>query len=154
MIQKKEIFKKLMEQLQENSQINQKEIDSVTDAAIDAPGRNESRYDSSKTELGNLANSLSQKMAGLEETIKQLTAFSLPEKCERVLMGSLIEISAPGKKLILFLLPSGGGIKVKVDELEILTISKSAPLFNSIINKKVGEAVNFNKQVFKIEKVN
>lgn len=150
---KEEIFKKLMEQLEKNHKKNQEEITSISDAAIDAPGRNESRYDTSKVELSYLATSLSKKIVELEETIKILSGFSLPMEQKKILLGSLIEISTPGKNQTLFLLPSGGGIKINFENLEIITISKSAPIFKAIINKEVGDIIFFNKETFEIKKV-
>ena len=55
---KKEIFDEIIKKLQKTLESTIEQADAVRDAAINAPGRNESRYDSTKEEMSYLSNAL------------------------------------------------------------------------------------------------
>jgi hypothetical protein len=150
---KKEIFEQIIEELTKIYNSTVTEIDSVSQAAIDAPGRNESRYDTAKVELGFLANSLSAKAVEMGKVIQTLSIFPLPPKSGIVLIGSLVEVTMNNKNQILFVLPCGGGQKITFDDVSVIVISKAAPLFSFLINKKGGETITFNGRPVKINNI-
>ena len=76
MTTKKEIIDALINKLQETLGSTIEQSDMASNAAIDAPGRNESRYDSTKEEMGYLSNALSKKAYDIENIIKELINFS------------------------------------------------------------------------------
>jgi len=153
MTTKNEILDKLIEKLRKLCESTEIEVGSVSAAAIDAPGRNESRYDTSKVELGYLANSLSKKVSEIETIINTLTAFSLPDEISTIRVGSLVTVLNDKNEQTLFLLPVGGGNKLVVDELEIMVMSKTAPLFSAIINHKINDEINFSGRKIIIKKI-
>jgi len=152
MIIKQEIFDELLKKLQETYNTTIRERDSTAAAAVDAPGRNESRYDTSKVELGYLADSLSKKAGEMEQALTELKAFKLPPADKVVRLGSLVEINNQGKQQFLFLLPSGGQ-KISCSVGDIIVMSKTAPLFADIINKQIGDTVFFRQQSITIKKI-
>lgn len=141
---KKEILDAIIKKLVETLKSTIKQAGVASDAAIDAPGRNESRYDSTKEEMGYLSNALSKKALGMEGIIKELANFSLPEKTEMVLLGSLVEIYMGGSNQFIFLIPSGGGQKIEVGGISIFAVSKQAPLYSALLGKRIGETTSFN----------
>ena len=141
---KKEIFDEIIKKLEEALKSTVEQMDLASDAAIDAPGRNESRYDSTKEEMGYLSNALSKKARDMGNAIKELTNFPLPKKNDTVLLGSLVEIYINEHYQLIFLTPCGGGQKVEVGDINVFTVSKQAPLCSLLLGKKINETVLFN----------
>jgi hypothetical protein len=150
---KKEILDVIIKKLMENLESTIKQAGIASGAAIDAPGRNESRYDSTKEEMGYLSNALSEKALGMENVIKELLNFSLPEKTEKIILGSLVEIYMNNNNQFIFLIPSGGGQKIQVGSISIFTVSKQAPLYSILIGKKIGETTSFNEKSIIIKNI-
>ncbi len=141
---KKEIIDELIKKIAKtlNSTIEQAEV--ASDAAIDAPGRNESRYDSTKEEMSYLSDALKAKVLGMQMAIDELTNFSPPKKSEYVIVGSLVEIFMNNSNQLLFFVPSGGGYKIEVGDLSIFAVSKGAPLYSALLGRKKDQATSFN----------
>jgi len=150
---KKEIIDELVKKLTKtlNSTIEQANV--ASDAAIDAPGRNESRYDSTKEEMGYLSNALSKKARDIQNTIKELLNFSLPEKTETIALGSLVEVYMDNKQQLIFLIPVGGGQKFEVGNTSIFVVSKQAPLYSILLGRKKNQEISFNGKTIKIKNI-
>ncbi len=150
---KSEIFIQIIEKLKETLKNTKEQASTAAEAAIDAPGRNESRYDSTKEEMSYLSDAFSKKAKEVENNINELINFSLPEKNNIILTGSLVEISINNNKQLIFLIPTGGGQKIKTRNTTVFTISKQAPLFSIVLGKKPGELINFNGKQIIIKKI-
>jgi len=144
MTTKKEIIDALINKLQETLGSTIEQSDMASNAAIDAPGRNESRYDSTKEEMGYLSNALSKKAYDIENIIKELINFSLPKKTNTLVLGLLVEIYMNNSNQLIFLVPGGGGQKIKIRDMSIITVSKNAPLYSALIDRKKDQTFLFN----------
>jgi len=153
MEKKEKIIQELLNNLIASYKKTLAEISSVSAAAIDAPGRNESRYDTAKVELGYLASSLSKKAADMEMDIKELQAFSLLKNYDNITLGSLVFIINHNVAQTLFFLPVGGGQKFISNNDEIIVIGKKSPLFLAMHGKKIGETIIFNNRKIEIRKI-
>jgi len=150
---KKEIFDEIIKKLQKTLESTIEQADAVRDAAINAPGRNESRYDSTKEEMSYLSNALFKKAHDMQNIIKELVNFSLPKETSTVLLGSLVEINTNNSSQLIFLIPCGGGQKIKVGNTSIFAVSKQAPLYSVLLGKKIGETTSFNGKPITIKKI-
>lgn len=150
---KKEILDEIVKKLRKTLQLTIEQADIASDAAIDAPGRNESRYDSTKEEMGYLSNALSEKARDIQNTINELANLSLPEKTETVILGSLVEICMNNSNQLIFLTPSGGGQKIEVGNMRIFTVSKQAPLYSVLLGRKNNETTSFNGKPITIKNI-
>lgn len=150
---KKEIFDEIIKKLQKTLESTIEQADAVRDAAINAPGRNESRYDSTKEEMSYLSNALFKKAHDMQNIIKELVNFSLPKETSTVLLGSLVEINTNNSSQLIFLIPCGGGQKIEIGDTSIFAVSKQAPLYSVLLGKKIGETTSFNGKQIIIKKI-
>lgn len=119
---------------------------SVTENAIKdvvaAPGRMETRYDSSKTENGYLADGLNLRQGDIERGLAELAMFELPEQPSRITEGAVVHLMIEDGKTTTgyyFILPYGGGSRLESDKGEVLVITPESPLFKAMHNRRVGE---------------
>jgi hypothetical protein len=150
---KKEILDEIIKKLRETIESTICQADAASDASIDAPGRNESRYDSTKEEMGYLSNALSGKARDMQDALKELLNFSLPKKKDVVSLGSLVEIEMNNSTQLIFLIPCGGGQKIEINGINIFAVSKQAPLYSILLGKKIGEKDSFNGKPVTIKNI-
>jgi len=114
-------------------------------AAIDAPGAMQSHSDTTKFQMNSLADTLRQLIKEKEEAIDNLNSFP-PDKLNFssiIQIGSVIEIKEDKNIKYYFILPVGGGIKIKQNNKIITVITPDTPIVAALQGKKKNDKINF-----------
>ena len=120
-------------------------------AAIDAPGRNQSRYDCTKEEQGYLADALHIRGEQLGRDAAVLSRLHLPSNPERVDVGSLIYTADRTGVHYYFILPNSGGETITMDDgKEVMVMTPESPLGRDMIGRRRGEAFMFKNEVYTV----
>ena len=120
-------------------------------AAIDAPGRNQSRYDCTKEEQSYLADALNIRGEQLSREALILRRLHLPSNPERVDVGSLIYTADTFGLNYYFILPNSGGETVEMnDGKEVMVMTPESPLAREMIGKRKGDAFLFKGNVYTV----
>ena len=151
------ILDELLKSLNDNSQFITSQIDQKGKDISEAPGRMQSRYDSSKQELGYMADSLNKRLLVIRGEIAALEKFRRENKqltvthCE-IGIGSLFGLrDGEGEKEFYLILPVGGGTSFPSNEFgEITVISPDSPLAKAVIGKKNGDEMQFGTNKMKL----
>ncbi|MFA6352924.1 MAG: GreA/GreB family elongation factor [Candidatus Paceibacterota bacterium] len=139
---KSEIIKKIISELEKRLEPLDEEIKDNHEFAIKAPGAMESHSDTSKFQFSRLAANLQSDYDKISESIKLLKKIDINKKSNRIEEGSIIKIKEGDKILFNILLPSvGGGIIVSDGDIQITSISASSPLGKELIGKKEEDEV-------------
>lgn len=141
---KKEILKKVIDEIEKEIRGLKRSIGGIHDAAVEAPSAMESHSDTTKSQMQGLEAKASEDLSSKERELKTLRRFVPNDAGERIEIGSLFEIEEKGKKSIFFFLEGGAGIKIAVKEgPEVLcaVITPRAPLGRAFLGKKKGEKV-------------
>lgn len=144
------VLDRLLQLLNENASFIESQIEQKSKDMSEAPGRMQSRYDSSKQEIGYMVDSLNNRLFNLKKDISIIEEFKreyiksdIP--CQNVGIGSFVQLEIGGEKEFYFILPAGGGTTVSAEELgEITIISPDSALTKAIIGRKVGEETQLN----------
>lgn len=141
---KKEILRTLIKKLEADIVDANKQYKQTRQDIIDAPGRMQARYDSSKQEFSYIADSLHERISQLQQEVIEL------KKCEfvnaaqnKVSLYSLVKTKDKGRENFYFILPAGGGKTIKSQNLEeeTIIITPSSPLGGVLLNKKIGDLI-------------
>jgi len=145
---KKEVVDKLLELLKEKLISIRKEIDQTRQAAIEAPGRMQSRHDSSKQELSYLVDGLLNLLTDFQRDIVILERFKIEKsKSEGITIGSIIQVKTEGGENFYCILPGGGGTIIDINRIGKITIvTPQTPLARSLLGKKVGDCITVGQR--------
>jgi hypothetical protein len=121
---------------------------STRQQATDAPGRLVSRYDTSREELGWLADGQATLLADWQHALCSVYSISL-EPCKIVKSGCLMQVVRKNDNNEMFFLicPGGAGFDCVVDGKTITLISPSAPLVKAALGKTKGDSFIVNNEV-------
>lgn len=110
-------------------------------AAAEAPGAMHSRYDSSKEEYQNLADSLGVRVNQKTEDANTLRSLRLPQNTFTVEEGTLVRIAEEdGSSFTDYLfLPCCGGETVQYNGGEITVVTPQSPIGQRINGKMIGD---------------
>ncbi len=126
----------------------------VQQAAHDAPGRMQSRYDTSKVENSWLADGIGDRLVELEDQRDTLRRFRVPREPSEELFAGYIAIVAHGtEKTHYLMLPACGGATAKQDGVEITVITPVAPIGQALLLKKKGDRITFRGVEHIIEEI-
>lgn len=151
---KKAIFEQVLTVLKENETSTKAQVEQTRKDMIAAPGRMQSRHDSSKQELSYLLGGLQKKLRDTQLEISSLEGSEseiLLRKSESfqntITVGSLVKIKRDGKEYSYFILPAGGGIEIKAQDIgEITVITPQSPLANVLLGKSVNCSMVVNEK--------
>lgn len=118
-------------------------IEKTRQQAIEAPGAMESKSDTTKAQMSNVATTLQGSYESGLKALGELEALiANPSQSARVASCSLVEVrDASGSKEVYLLLPAGGGNTYEIDGEEVFVISDRAPLACALVNHVVGDGV-------------
>ncbi len=129
-------------------------IKSSTREAIDSPGANVSHSDTNKFNISNVALSKQKPVIAYIIALTELRSLSV-DVCETVIIGAVFQLQnlQTEESKFYYLIPSYGGEVIKHAEVEILTISKEAPLATLAAGKEEGDEFRFKDQQYEIKRV-
>jgi transcription elongation GreA/GreB family factor len=113
---------------------------------IDSPGRMQTRYDSSRTELAWVADGLAKRLDEAQRALRNMEAIRLDVPRSHVEVGALAmvadgDVPAVAHANFYMLVPNGGGMEVSVDGARITVISPESPLGRALLGASAGSVV-------------
>lgn len=136
------------------------EFDSQNAAAAEAhseatneESRSEDRYDM----RGQLAAYLAAGQAKqADETAAAIQAFQkLPTHAvppdSVAAVGTVVRLATRGREIVYFLGPAHGGLEVKLDDTEVMVVTPSSPLGQSLLGRRVGNRVTLPERPRPVE---
>ena len=140
-MQKKEILKKLIENVQAELKILKAAYDS-THSLMTAPDmKSEGKYDTRGIEAGYLAGAQKVRVSELEGEIGMLEEMNVRElgPGEEVAIGALVELEFNGMVKKYFISPTAGGTMIESNGEAILVISVFSPIGIEVLQLKAGD---------------
>lgn len=122
-----------------------KAIETTRQAVFDAPGRMESRYDTTKTEMGWLADGLNKRLAEMQNLLQTVRALN-SDRCYKAGEGALVTCQRACQKYIYFIVEGGAGRKVVTTEGPVTCVSPAAPICQQIMGLAAGATAKFGKE--------
>lgn len=154
---KSKLLKQLMDTLEEKMSITNNSFKRAQKDAIEAPGRMESRYDSTKQESSYLANSFNRRSLEIDQDIKILESLSKStlQDTNVIEIGSVVRLKESGQTddEWYIILPVGGGETLYDNSTEIFVISPHSPLADCLLEKRKGDSIklSFDRNSRKLE---
>ncbi len=146
---KQDLVRKVISVLVAEIDNAEKTLGTIRQASIDAPGAMQSHSDTTKFQMGGLADELASSILGRKravEALEKLLRGGMMENPAVVLGGTIIEVeeeSGAKAKTFYFVLPEAGGLEVERDGRMIMVITYYAPLAAAFLGKAVGVVVDF-----------
>jgi hypothetical protein len=153
MIDKRELFRQLLTQMQDYVAQSRANTEAARNSVCELPGRNETRYDSLRTENGWVVSGMDKRAGQLEMELSQAKSFDLPRESAGVYEGSYVRLSSEGEKREYLVLPFFGGTEIQQGESEITIITPRAPLFQEMRGLGIGEQFEFRGKNYRVEEV-
>lgn len=139
MIDKKNILKKLIENLQTELGEVEGAAKSTRDLATQDDLKSEGKYDTRAIEASYLASAQQKRVEEIKIDIQMLEEIEI-QNSKKLQMGSLALIEYKGNERYYFLTSTSGGTMLTVDGQTILVISVFSPLGNGALGLVEGES--------------
>jgi hypothetical protein len=116
-------------------------------AATDPDSKAESKYDTRSLEASYLAAGQARQVDELAEAVRILEAFTPPDFAmeDPIGMGALVEADIRGETSLLLLVPSAGGMVVRMDGQEITLLTPASTLYQNLLGRKAGDFLEENE---------
>lgn len=142
MVDKKEILKKIIEHHKSELQALINSAHEAKSAATDPEAKAENKYDTRGLEASYLAGAQAKRAQELKDDLFQLEKLEIRSynKSTPIETTALIKASADDEDAKwFFLVPERGGLKLKIDNIEVLTLSMHSPLGKNFYKRKQGD---------------
>lgn len=148
---KERVLERIIEKVNGTTKTANDAAGNARQAAIDAPGRNQSRYDCTKEEQGYLADALNMRGKQLSRDALVLRRLQLPSNPQRVDIGSLIYTADQSGLNYYLILPNSGGETVRMDDgKEVTVMTLESPLGREMVGRRKGDAFLFKGNVYTV----
>lgn len=142
---KSAILELVVRKLQDQMTTNTQGLDRVRQGAIDAPGAMQSKSDTTKVELGRVADQLLEVIDKRRREADALREFAAGMKsgiCTAIGVGALAYIEIDGtEEQTFFFLPAAAGMHLEVDGLSVQVVSMDAPFTRNLLGRRAGETI-------------
>lgn len=141
---KREILKAVLAELEEELRRQLKGQETAAEGATHAEAKAETKWDTCGLEQSYLARGLAKQFEKLAQDFEDLRGF-VPQDFSGKAIGSgaLVEVESDGFKDLFFLLDCGGGTEVQVDGREITVITPESPVGGALVGKCAGDVYSF-----------
>lgn len=140
---KEKLIDSLVDEIGKSIEQLQISLESARQAAIQAPGKMESRYDTAKSEHSSLADGIMGQILEQNRLLRSLNDFKLSIHNEKssntVRGGSLVMLETKQGKETLFIIPGGSGYTVNIEGEKITLISPQTPMAKILFSHQAGE---------------
>lgn len=133
-----------------------RQLDRTRQDVIEAPGRMQSRYDSSKQESGYLADALQKRLTQINGELTRIGSIKIDKTSSGIIeTGSLVAIIEGEKKRFFMILLGGGGTIVKSTILNcaVTIITPVSPIGKTLMNMAKGDLVIFGQREMTVDSV-
>ena len=145
---KYKIIKKLKEHFLEQMKLYKKVMDDAQEEANYHKGAMESRYDTFKEEAQMLKDALGGQYNNTIEILNSIISYEknidLKSCNEVVKVGSIIEIDREGEVEYYFIFPKVPYQEIELGDKKYICINNETPFAKAILNKEIGELLEFN----------
>ena len=140
---KKNLVEKLIRNFQEKAEESRKLFESARQAAIDAPGAMQSKSDTTKFQMSQLAESSLAVYKQIQRCISTLKEIDLSRECKAIGIGAVVKVEEDQSESYYFILPINcGGQSIELEEQEVNAIAVKSPIAQALLNKKAGDIIN------------
>jgi hypothetical protein len=145
---KKRILEILLDEMQAKLSVLIQSAHAARQEATHEDTKAENKYDTRAIEAGYLAGAQADRVARLQATISfferlELKPFGSQTPIE---ITALLELESDGKKTWNFLLPQGGGMKVRQDNRDVFILGVQALLGKAVVGKTQGDVLEVRTQ--------
>lgn len=121
-------------------------LSEVRQMSVDAPGAMQSHSDTTKYQMGVVADGIAAGIAELKNTIREILALSVSDSPETLVLGSTAElVDKDGIRKLYFLFGSAGGTKFNVEGIDGTIITPASPIGQKLSGKARGEYVELRE---------
>jgi|ETN01SMinimDraft_4_1059930.scaffolds.fasta_scaffold120923_2 transcription elongation GreA/GreB family factor len=140
-----EAYDMLVKNLEKGLDDMEQAAESYSQQTNDAPGAMQSRYDSSREELGAVTDALFNRNDEKSRDVEMARAFNLSPST-RVGIGSLVNVQKinPPETNHYFVLPFAGGESIDHEDGDITVVTPNAPLVGAMADKRKGDFFIFS----------
>ena len=139
------LLEQIIDDLENSLKLNIDAAEQAHETATHSENVAENRYDTLGLEAAYLAQGQSQRVEDGEVDIVAFKALRDLRYSESIAMGSLVALIDEGdRRHLLFIGPAAGGLKLVVDQYEIVVITPSAPLGRALMGHFVNEEIDFS----------
>lgn len=155
---KKNLIEKLLANLQKRAEDLKGSFESARQAAIAAPGAMQSKSDTTKFRMSQLADSILSSYQQIQKCIVALKEIDPSKDCKVIEIGAVVKVEENQSKSYYFILPSDcGGQSIEFEEQEMNAIGAKSPIAQALLSKKVGDVVSVKVpaglRIFKIMEI-
>jgi transcription elongation GreA/GreB family factor len=140
MFDKQLLIEKLGEKISGKSRIVSQAAEKAKQETIEAEGRMQTRYGSSKEETGYLADGLNLRRMELDKATRDLGLIRVVNGNETVGNGSLMRLQSQSGEIENYLiLPYGGGEELETNGDTVTVVTPNSPIVRLALNKRKGD---------------
>jgi transcription elongation GreA/GreB family factor len=135
----------VVQKLEEERQQLYESYSTHLEATNQASSAMTSRYDTTREEMGAVADAIAQKITGLDELIGRIR--NMPVSQGRIQLGALARIVEEERQYYVLFVPEGAGgreIELTEREMRIITIAPTSPVGRALLRKEAGDEVEIN----------
>lgn len=142
-IDKRALIDRLREEIARTVAVLARAANEAREAATHEDSKPENDKDTRAVEAAYLAGAQADRARELDRASASLAALDLRrfEPDDMISAGALVELSQGDASGFYFLAPQGGGLRAKVDGIEIQVITPQSPLGRELLGKAVGDVV-------------
>jgi len=147
-MKKKRILETLLDEMRAKLSVLIQSAQVARQEATHEDTKAENKYDTRAIEAGYLAGAQAERAAQLEATISFFERLELNtfDPQTPIAITALVELESDGKKTWNFLLPQGGGMKVREDDRDVFILGIMAPLGKALMGKMQGDVFDVMTQ--------
>jgi transcription elongation GreA/GreB family factor len=139
------LLEQIINHLEDSLKLNIDAAEQAHETATHSENVAENRYDTLGLEAAYLAHGQSQRVVAGEVDIVSFKALRDLPLSESIAMGSLVALAdEDDRPQLLFIGPAAGGLKLVIDQNEIVVITPSAPLGQALMGHFVHEEIEFS----------
>lgn len=153
-MEKKEVVDAIVKVFMDKIKQLNSTLQGTKDRARNSPGSNVSHSDTSKFQLSNLALGIEGQVLEYQQILKQLKDISVKPSA-KISIGSLFTLRniENDEEKTFILLSRGGGEKIIVNEVEIMTLSVTAPIAQTCFGREINDEVKHKNNTFEVIEV-
>jgi transcription elongation GreA/GreB family factor len=140
-LDKKLVLAALKERLEAELERAHKRAKDAVDGATHEENRAEGDKDMRATEASYVARGISGRVVEMEQALLRVSALALVSfpKGARIAVSALVELAHDDRHAHYFLVPAGGGERLKVDGVEVQMLTTQSPLGKALLGLTEGE---------------
>lgn len=152
---KKEVLKTAKKRTRKKKEKEKERADKLQKDIISAPDYRETWSDTTKFQLRQVKGNVEKSLLKTKRALEALNKLDHKKPFKRAEVGAVVKVEGKGRALHYFITPPGTATGLeKIKGEEILFLPSDSPLGKSFQNKKEGETFTWQKEKFKILKIN